>query len=454
MTYRERMKFWVFLLGALCLAVVFSAAAIAKSETDGAGVNDGSAELITPESSKFIVIDVSGLPRGNEKTEVSTDEPSMGSIGPLASVPSMTHEEVDLIDVLPGTPFSSDPKSPDEKMVKTIDQKHWKEITVKPGATLSSIAETYGISAEDIARANELKDRHKLREGQVLYIPDNADKVLETLHYVRFLREQKLAERKQASPIKVTAYVVQNGDTLWSIANAFDLDVNSLFGSNKLNDVNVLKPGKTIRVPNQDGIFVKLKKNDTLKKLANEYNIFVSAIAAANGFNEDAALSSGAEIFLPGAKAIAFVDSERGKSAVSGNAGRVERTVRGFGWPVIGQISSSFGWRRDPFNGGRDYHTGVDIRAPRGRTIVAAAAGQVVYSGWMSGYGKTVVVNHPGGATTLYAHCSSTNVRSGQQVRRGQAIAGVGSTGRSTGNHLHFEIRRNGSPVNPLKLMR
>lgn len=454
MAYRERIKFWAFLLGTICLAAIFSAAAITKSGAHWSGVNDGSDERITPESSKFIVIDVSGLPRGNEKSEVRTEDPPMGAIGPLASVPSMTHEEVDLIDVLPGAPFSSDPKSPDESMVKTIDRKYWKEITVKPGATLSSIAETYAVSAEDIVRANELKNRHKLREGQILFIPDNADRVLETLHYVRFLREQKIAEKKQASPIKVTAYVVQDGDTLWSIANSFDLDVNTLFGSNILNDVNVLKPGKTIRIPNQDGIFVKLKKNDTLKKLANEYGIFTSAIVAANGFNEDAKLLSGEEIFLPGAKAVAFVDSGRGKSAVSGNAERVERTVRGFGWPVIGQISSPFGWRRDPFGRGRDYHTGIDLRAPRGRTIVAAAAGQVVYSGWMSGYGKTVVVNHPGGVTTLYAHCSSTNVRSGQEVRRGQSIAAVGSTGRSTGNHLHFEIRKNGVPVNPLKWMR
>lgn len=453
MAYREKIKLWAFLLGTICLAAIFSAAAITKSGAHGLAVG-AEQELITPDSSEFIVIDVSALPRGNEGVEAQEKNSPMGAIGPLASLPSMTQEEVDLIDILPDAPFSADPLSPDANIAKTMDKKYWREIIVKPGVTLSSIAETYGISMEDIVRANELKDKHKLQQGQTLYIPHSSERVLETLHYVRFLRERKLAERQQALPIKVTAYVVQNGDSLWSIANAFDLDVNTLFGSNSLNDVNLLKPGKAIRVPNQDGIFVKLKAGDTLKKLANRYGIFVSAIMAANGVDEDAPLSSGAELFLPGAKAVAFVDSRAGKSAVSGRVEREERAVRGFGWPAIGQISSPFGWRRDPFGRGRDFHTGIDIRAPRGRTIVAAAAGRVVYSGWMSGYGKTVVIDHPGGMTSLYAHCSATSARPGQSVRRGQAIAAIGSTGRSTGNHLHFEIRRGGTPVNPLRLMR
>jgi Membrane proteins related to metalloendopeptidases len=102
----------------------------------------------------------------------------------------------------------------------------------------------------------------------------------------------------------------------------------------------------------------------------------------------------------------------------------------------------------------RDFHTGIDIKAPRGRAINAAKAGRVEYSGWMGGYGRVVVVRHNDGYSTLYAHCSSLSVRNGQSVSQGQTIASVGTSGRTTGPHLHFEIRQGKSPMNPLKMLR
>jgi Membrane proteins related to metalloendopeptidases len=127
---------------------------------------------------------------------------------------------------------------------------------------------------------------------------------------------------------------------------------------------------------------------------------------------------------------------------------------RSFRWPVVGKINSRFGWRGDPFSGRRDFHTGLDIKGPSGRAIVVSKSGVVVYAGWMSGYGRTVVVDHGGGYTTLYGHCSRLMVRSGSRVQQGQTVAAVGSTGRSTGSHLHFEVRVNGRPINPLRVLR
>jgi len=95
-------------------------------------------------------------------------------------------------------------------------------------------------------------------------------------------------------------------------------------------------------------------------------------------------------------------------------------------------------------------HSGIDLGAGYGNTIAAASAGSVIYAGWYSGYGNTVVLDHGGGYSTLYAHCSSIYVRRGQNVDRGQSIAAVGSTGNSTGPHLHFEVRYQGNAVNPL----
>jgi murein DD-endopeptidase MepM/ murein hydrolase activator NlpD len=121
---------------------------------------------------------------------------------------------------------------------------------------------------------------------------------------------------------------------------------------------------------------------------------------------------------------------------------------------VVGKISSPFGWRRHPVTRRRDFHTGIDVRAPRGREIKAAKAGRVEYAGWMGGYGRVVVIRHNDGYSTLYAHCNSLSVRNGQSVSQGQTIASVGTSGRTTGPHLHFEIRQGKSPMNPLKLLR
>ncbi|MDR3354242.1 MAG: LysM peptidoglycan-binding domain-containing M23 family metallopeptidase [Synergistaceae bacterium] len=339
-------------------------------------------------------------------------------------------------------------------MEKPRSSDEWSEITVEAGATLSKLSEIHKVTIDDIMKANELADQHKLREGQTLFIPKSSDFVPDTLDHVKKLKADALTRLKKAEPVKIKEYTIKNGDTLWNVANAFDLDVNSLFGCNKLSDSDILKVGSVIRIPNQDGIFVTVKSGQTIAGLAKQYGIFAEAIVSANEMKKDTALVKGKEIFLPGAKMGVPSETSGTKRTVAGNVKEKVTAKRGFGWPVVGKISSSYGWRRDPVRGGRDFHTGLDIRAPRGRPIVAAAAGRVVHSGWMGGYGRTIVISHPGGTTTLYGHASKLLVRAGANVKRGQRIALVGSTGRSTGNHLHFEIRQKGTPMNPLKFIR
>lgn len=125
-------------------------------------------------------------------------------------------------------------------------------------------------------------------------------------------------------------------------------------------------------------------------------------------------------------------------------------TGRVSGLPVNGHISSGFGYRIHPIHHTRRLHTGVDIGAPSGTPIHAAGGGEVVYAGWRGGYGNAVIIDHGGGRATLYGHMSSIGVRSGQVVSGRQIIGRVGSTGVSTGPHLHYELRINGTPVNPL----
>ena len=122
-------------------------------------------------------------------------------------------------------------------------------------------------------------------------------------------------------------------------------------------------------------------------------------------------------------------------------------------WPLAGEITSDFGWRTHPITGAQRFHSGIDIGGDYGDPIYAAQAGTVEYAGWISGYGNAVIINHGGGISTLYGHCQSVEVSTGENVAQGDLIALCGSTGNSTGPHCHFEVRVNGEPVNPLSYL-
>lgn len=118
-------------------------------------------------------------------------------------------------------------------------------------------------------------------------------------------------------------------------------------------------------------------------------------------------------------------------------------------WPVSGTITSPYGYRQNPFGGAPDFHPGLDIAAPMGTTVTAAAAGTIISAGWYGGYGNYILIDNGGGMATGYGHLSQIFVTAGQQVQKGQAIGAVGSTGHSTGPHLHFEVRINGKTTDP-----
>ncbi len=135
------------------------------------------------------------------------------------------------------------------------------------------------------------------------------------------------------------------------------------------------------------------------------------------------------------------------------NVGVALRGTGVFNIPTDGRLTSNFGYRVHPILGTRRFHAGIDFGAPQGTTIRAADSGVVISAGWQGGYGRTVIIDHGNKLSTLYAHSSRIFVSEGQTVQRGQAIAAVGSTGFSTGPHLHFEVRRNGEPINPLDFL-
>lgn len=149
-------------------------------------------------------------------------------------------------------------------------------------------------------------------------------------------------------------------------------------------------------------------------------------------------------------------DTERLNALIRELSKKNKSSVKGTGqfiWPVNGRVTSPFGWRVHPILGTKKMHSGLDIAAPSGTTLKAADDGVVTYVGWMGGYGKVVVIDHGNGLTTTYAHMSSQSVKQGQEIKKGDKIGAVGSTGLSTGPHVHFEVRNDGTPVDPMKYL-
>lgn len=452
--------FSIFVITLLAISVVITAMAAEKSGMYWTGMNETDADNRQVANKGFIMVDVSdsyfGGSAGSADKIFSAVKQEVEivplGIGPIPCVPSLTEEELKLYGLLSkgdGFICSEDKPQIDGAVL-------WSEIVVEPGDTVESVADKYGISAKDLRRANDMKPAQQIKNTEVLFVPESADYVLNTLAYVKKIKKADLEIKKRGKPIKVQTYVVKQGDSLWSIAAEFGVDLDTIIGANSLDDINKLKLGTKLRIPNQEGIFVKVVKNDTVDKLANKYGSYKDAVYVANGLDDKGTLKIGEEIFLPGAKLLAVAETKtKDGKTVKRSSARISSVASGkFRWPIAGRISSPYGWRRNPFSKRRVLHAGIDISAPRGRGIMAAADGRVVHSGWMGGYGYTVVIQHSGGFSTLYAHCSRLVVRRGAVVKRGQLIARVGSTGRSTGNHLHFEIRRNGKPVNPIRYLR
>lgn len=252
-----------------------------------------------------------------------------------------------------------------------------------------------------------------------------------------------------------TSYVIQQGDTLDSITQKFDLeDVCTIIWSNDRNKVSPPRVNAEIIIPPTDGVFAKVREPITIQELAEATSVDPSAIidSAYNtqllGATAESLLVEGVSVLVPGGNGgdcnvwqPAPVTGDGSGASVAGgvaNSGlwgcNAQVTTTGF--PVQRPVANYEFWQ-----GFSAAHTGVDLAAPVGTTIVAAGAGTVIFAGWNQyGYGNVVVIAH-GSSYSLYAHMNSVGVRCGQSVSQGQAIGTIGMTGRTSGPHLHFEIR-------------
>ena len=243
-----------------------------------------------------------------------------------------------------------------------------------------------------------------------------------------------------------STYRAKNGDNLWIIAKKNNLDFYTLLSVNRMEKANRISIGQKVKIPNQRGLLHTVQKGDTLEDIALRYNVGIRKVIRVNRILNPNTIEPGKDLFIPGAE----VSHEFSKELLKSSGIPPQ-----FAWPCrrSSRISSNFGYRKDPFTGRRAFHPGLDLAPGYGASVYAAMSGRVTFAGYMGGYGKLVVIRHNGGYTTRYGHMSRILVRKGSYVSQGKQIGKVGNTGRSTGAHLHFEIRKNGKPQNPRKVL-
>lgn len=247
----------------------------------------------------------------------------------------------------------------------------------------------------------------------------------------------------------IIEYEVKDGDTLSSIAGKFDITLESLLWQNSMTQNSKIKAGQKLEILPVTGVSHKVKKGDSIYTIAKRYDVDPQQIVnyPFNSYSNDETfeLAVGQLIIVPeGVRPEEKPVAPRIRQTTP-DAGTVLASGQ-FAWPTSGRITSNFVW----------YHPGVDIANKSGPDVLAADSGRVIIAGWPDnyGYGNRIMIDHGNGYKTLYAHLSRMSVIIGQTVNRGDVVGKMGSTGRSTGTHLHFEVSYNGSKINPLSVLK
>ena len=364
----------------------------------------------------------------------------------------------------------------------------------------------YMISSKEVVDTTQFTDYFQLDEA------DNGGLELTTSNFTtfekeyNFVKEEKVEEDKKEGekekekekPVpppppkraEEITYKIKKKDTIPAIAKRYGVKQDTILINNKDALNNKLKIGDAITFPSIDGLYYKLEKNDTLAKIAKKYGISVVDIVDYNNINPKK-LKAGSTIFLKGVTLQKYKDvegrliaaqqakedkkknknkeKEKPEKPPKGTKGSppppppednddggrsAAYSGAGFAYPVrYAGVSSPFGNRYHPVLKRYILHTGVDLVA-KYVPLRAAKAGVVTFAGNMSGYGKIIIIRHDNGYETRYAHLSVISTNVGEHVNQGDLIGKTGNSGRTTGAHLHFEIRQNGVPKNPMKYLR
>lgn len=313
---------------------------------------------------------------------------------------------------------------------------------VAAGETLNGIANRAGVSAKAVAEANDLKPPYVVRLGQKLRIPgkdiDSAP--------VRSAAQTSSSLMKpigKTSPEQETVHVVVAGETLGGIAQRAKVPRVLIAEANGLAPPYSVDVGQKLTIPRTRRHVVET--GDTGFSISYEYRVPWEQIAIANGINAKAPLTPGQNLLIPTLldpppiRTVSLAAAPAPAPAAASPSGNSR-----FLWPVAGSV-------RRKFRGGSDYHDGIDITAPKGTMVRAAASGMVKFAGnEKEQFGNLVVLDHGGGWFTAYGFLSRITVKEGAEVEAGERIGLAGNTGLAKGDELHFEVRKDGTPVDPL----
>lgn len=303
--------------------------------------------------------------------------------------------------------------------------------TVQAGDSVGLIADRYGISVDAILSANDLTTS-LIYPGQVLKIP-----------YIEAVGGPTDAGTR--TPPGFMWHTLREGQTLSSVASSYGLSVNAIVGANPdISSLDRLPIGFELLIPPSAGMVVRFGAGDNILGILEENGIEPADFARANGLRSPFDLVPDMLLFLPGVQ----------PTEALARLQQVREEENRYIWPLHGRLTSYFG-PRNLGMGTSSFHRGLDIAAPTGTPVGAARSGTVSFAGWSTqGYGNLVRIRHTDGSETWYGHFSSISVSVGQYVSQGAIVGRVGSTGISTGPHLHFEVHERGTPVDPLSILR
>ena len=255
------------------------------------------------------------------------------------------------------------------------------------------------------------------------------------------LEDEALVVDDMNPSLSYTAYRIKEGDMIGVIAEDFGRTQDTLISVNNIRKTRLIQPGQYLKIPSMPGILYTVREDgETLGEVAIKYEISQDKCAQVNNLALDVSLSAGTTLFLPDAELDWVTRQEI-------NGDLFQRPIKGRYY-----FSSYYGWRKNPFTGARTFHGGIDMAANRGTAIYAALEGTVIEAGYNNTYGNYVVIRHHSGYQTLYGHMDTINTKRGRYVYTNTKIGTVGSTGLSTGPHLHFAVYKNGKGVNPQNL--
>lgn len=301
---------------------------------------------------------------------------------------------------------------------------------VQAGDSVGSIAQRYRLPVDSVIGFNQLDGRY-IHVGDRIRVPLDGG-------------VGGPAESATRVPPGFRWHTLQPGETLSTVASNYGISLNALVGANTdISSLDRLPVGVELLIPPAAGMVVTLQHGESLVDIANEHGVEPYDLVRANALRSPLDIMPGMLVFLPGVEPTAALE----------RLAKVREEENRYIWPLHGRLTSYFG-PRNLGMGTSSFHRGIDIAAPTGTPVGAARAGTVVFAGWSTaGYGNLVRIRHSDGFETWYGHFSSIAVGVGQYVNQGEMIGRVGSTGISTGPHLHFEAHDNGVAIDPFRVL-